>query len=81
MTPALRHVADPWVPWQWWGMPDGAAERAHAVASAATQEPDRWEWIVLGGQNVVALYLAGFRDEATARRWGEQHGWTREDGR
>ena len=77
MTPALHHVpADPLIPWQWWGKPDSAAERTHAVASAASQEPDRWEWVMLDGKKVVALYLAGFPAEATARSWGEERGWT-----
>lgn len=76
MTPTLHHIpADPAIPWQWWGVPDNDAERDRAIRSAEAREPDRWEWVRLGGKQVVALYLAGFPAEASARAHGFRNGW------
>lgn len=59
-------------PWQIWKKPDSEDERRHAIASAATLDTDRWEWVTLDGkQPELALFIAASTSKEGAQRYLE----------
>lgn len=72
MPVSIYHRPTERCPWQIWKTPDSEDERRHAITTAKTRDPDRWEWVKLNGkQEQIALYICGFVSRDSCERYLE----------